>query len=118
MNSNEFVERALASARELQKSMGEAASKSAEQLQPVLEQQLKNAQELQATLSKHAQASSVIAQEQTKVAIGHLQEFIRIGGEAARASAVQAKEYAAQMAEESRKAAASVAEAMGRKPGD
>jgi hypothetical protein len=112
MNSNEMVERALAGARELQRSMGEAASKSAEQMKPVIEQSLRNATDLQATFGKHVQESSVIAQEHSKKALGHLQEFVRIGTEAAKASAAQARDYAAQMAEQSRKAADSFAEAM------
>lgn len=117
MNSNDLVDRALASARELQRAMGEAATKNVEQMKPLIEQSLANATALQATLTKHAQASGALAQEQSKVAMGHLQEFIRIGTEAAKASAAQAREYATQMAEQSRKAAESVAAAMG-KSGD
>jgi len=117
MNSNEMIERALSSARELHRSMGDAASKTADQMKPLIEQSLKNAQDLQATLAEHAQKSGTIAQEQSKVAMGHLQEFIRIGSEAAKASAAQARDYATQMAEQSRKAADSVAEAM-RKGGE
>lgn len=117
MNTNDVIERALASARELQRAMGDAASKSAEQMKPVIEQQLKTAQELQATLGKHVQESGAIAHEQSKRALGYLQEFIRIGSEAAKSSAAQARDYAAQMAEQSRKAADSFAEAM-RKGGE
>lgn len=118
MNSNEMIERALSSARELQRAMGDAATKNAEQMKPLIEQSLKNAAELQATLTKHAQESGSIAQEQSKRAMGYLQEFIRIGTEAAKASAAQTREYATQMAEQSRKAAESVAAAMGKKSGD
>ena len=112
MNSNEMIERALSSARELQRTMGDAASKTADQMKPLIEQSVKNAQDLQAAIADHAQKSGAIAQEHSKVAMGHLQEFIRIGSEAARASAEQARGYATQMAEQSRKAADSVAEAM------
>lgn len=112
MNTNDVIERALASARQLQRAMGDAASRSAEQMKPVIEQQLKTAQELQVTLGKHVQETSTIAQDQSKKAMGHLQEFIRIGTEAAKSSAAQARDYATQMAEQSRKAADSFAEAM------
>lgn len=119
MNTNELFDRALASARELQRNLGDAAAKGTEQMKPLLEQSLKNAQDLQATLSKHAQESGVIAQAHTERALGHLQEFIRIGGEAVRASSAQAREYATQMAEQSRQAAQSVADAMaGKRGGD
>jgi hypothetical protein len=117
MNSNDMIERALTSARELQRAMGDAASKNAEQMKPLIEQGLKNAQDLQATLAKHAQESGALAQEQSKVAMGHLQEVIRIGSEAAKATAAQARDYATQMAEQSRKAAESVADVM-RKGGE
>jgi uncharacterized protein with von Willebrand factor type A (vWA) domain len=112
MNSNEMVERALASARELQRAMGDALSKNVEQMKPVIEQALKNAQALQTTLTKHAQDAGVLNQEQAKQALGHLQEFVRIGSEAAKASVAQARDYASQMAEQSRKAAESFAEAI------
>ena len=118
MNSNEMIERALTSARELQRAMGDAASKNAEQMKPLIEQSVKNAQDLQVTLAKHVQESGAIAQEHSKVAMGHLQEFIRIGSEAARASATQARDYAAQMAEQSRKVTDSFVDAMGKKGGD
>jgi hypothetical protein len=117
MNSNEMIERALSSARELQRNMGDAASKTADQMKPLIEQSLKNAQDLQAALADHVQKSGAIAQEHSKVAMGHLQEFIRIGSEAATASAAQARDYATQMAEQSRKAADSVAEVIRQKGG-
>jgi len=101
---NEIMEKALAHAREMQRSMNEAMNKSAEQMKPFLSESLKNARELQSTLSKHATESSAIASQQAQTAIGHLNEFIKMGSDAMRESAEQTRATAEKMMEHSRKA--------------
>lgn len=117
-NNNDVVKRALEQARAMQKSIGEAVNKQHEAMKPLIEQSVKNAQDLQATLGKHAQESSAITQEQTQRAMGHLQNFMRIGADAMRSSAEQMRAHVQQMADQSKAAAESTAEAVGKKPDD
>jgi hypothetical protein len=103
MNFNERLEKALAQAREMQRTVGEAMLKANDQLQPMIAESVKQAAELQSTLAKHAAESGAIAQQQTKVAMEHVGEYIKVGSDALRQSAAQARESAQQMAEQSRK---------------
>jgi methyl-accepting chemotaxis protein len=112
MNFNDTFEKALAAARDLQQSVGDALSKAGDQLHPLLQDSVKQAQELQATLAKHASESGAIAQQQAQEAMGHLNEFIKTGSEAAKQTAEQARESAAKMAEQSRKVVESATAAM------
>ncbi len=118
MNNNEFVENALAQARDMQKNVAEALNRTAENMQPLLRESMENARVLQETLAKHAQESGSIAQEQTQKALVHLQEFMQIGAAAVTASAQQARTYAQQMMEQSKASAEAAREAMGKKPGE
>ncbi len=114
MNNNEIIDKALKNAREMQRSIGDAAAKQRENMAPLIEQSMKNAQELQATLSKHAQETTALSQEQTQRALGHLQNFMRIGAQAMHATAEQARAQVEQMMEQSKKAAESTAQAVGK----
>ena len=116
MNFNDTIEKALASARELQRTVGEAVSKANDQLQPLLQESVKHAQDLQATLRKHAAESGVIAQQQAQVAMGHLNEYIKTGSEAARQTADQARVAAVRMAEQSRRVVDAATAAMKQPP--
>jgi hypothetical protein len=118
MNFNDTIEKALASARELQRTVGEAVSKAGDQLQPLLQESVKHAQDLHATLSKHAAESGVIAQQQAEVAMGHLNEYIKTGSEAARQTADQARAAAVRMAEQSRRVVDAATAAMKQPPPD
>jgi len=118
MNNREMIESALKNAREMQRTIGDAVDKHRENLTPLIEQSMKSAQELQATSSKHAQETTSITQEQTQRALGHLQNFMRLGSDAMRASAEQARVHLKQMVDQSKKAAESTAEAVGKDPRD
>ncbi|MDQ6826200.1 MAG: hypothetical protein M3Z14_03245 [Candidatus Eremiobacteraeota bacterium] len=118
MDNNEIIEKALKNAREMQRSIGDAAAKQRENMTPLIEQSMKSAKELQATLTKHAQESAMISQEQTQRALGHLQNFMRIGTDAMRSSAEQARTHVQQMMDQSKKAAESTAEAVGKNARD
>ena len=112
--NNDFVDKALKQAREMQKNIGEAVNKHSESMEPLLKESMKNAQELQSTLTKHAQESATITQEQTQRALGHLQNFMRLGADAMRAQGEQARAQMQQMMDQSKKAAESTAEAVGK----
>ena len=118
MTSNEIVDRALKHAREMQKNIGEAMQKQSEAMTPLIQDSIKNAQELQSTLTKHAQESATMTQDQTQRALGHLQNFLRIGADAMRGSGEQVRAQVQQMVDQSKKAADSAAQAMGKKPDD
>ena len=107
MTWSENLERLLAQSRDLQRSLNEAANKTAEQIQPLVRESLKNAHELQDTLAKHASETGEIAAEQSKVAIGHLQEYIKIGSEAIQHTTEQTRAAAEKLADQSRKVAES-----------
>ncbi len=118
MNNREMIESALKSARDMQRTIGDAVDKHRENLTPLIEQSMNDAQELQATLSRHAKDAAVVSQEQAQRALGHLQTFMRIGAEALRGSAQQARAHVEQMMEQSKKAAESTAQAVGKNSKD
>lgn len=114
MNNREIIDNALKNAREMQRTIGDAVEKHRENLTPLIEQSMKSAQEVQTALNKHAKETASISQEQTQRALGHLQNFMRLGSEAMRASAEQARTHLQQMVDQSKKAAESTAEAVGK----
>lgn len=103
MSFNDTLQKALASARELQRTASEALSKANDQLHPMIQESLKHAADLQTTLSKHATETGAVAQQQTQAALGHLSDYMKMGSEALQKSAEQARGVAQQMAEQSRK---------------
>ena len=113
-----MVDRVLKHAREMQKNIGDALQKQSEAMTPLIKDSMKNAQEMQNTLTKHAQESAALTQEKTQRALGHLQNFMRIGTDAMRGSGEQVRAQVAQMMEQSKKAAESAAQAVGKKPDD
>jgi len=116
MNFNERLEKMLASARELQRTVGEAALKANDQLHPLIQESVKHAQELQATLGKHAAESGAVAQAQSQVAMQHLNEYIKVGSDALKQSVDQARTAAQKMAEQSKQIVDSAAAAMSKPP--
>ena len=117
MNFNDRFEKALAQARELQRTVGEALLKANDQLHPLVQESVKQAQDLQTTLSKHAAETGAIAQKQTQTAMEYLNQYIRTGSEALRQSAEQARGTVQQMAEQSRRVADAATNAMKQPPG-
>lgn len=118
MNNNEMVDKALAQARQMQRTMNEAMTRAGEHVAPLMEESLKNAKDLQNTLQEHASQSGAQAQQQAHVAIGHLQNFLKLGTEAVKASADQARTHADAMLQQQRKAIDAAMAAMGKKPED
>jgi uncharacterized protein YukE len=117
MNFNERLEKMLASARELQRTVGEAMLKANDQLHPLIQESVKHAQDLQATLGKHASETGAVAQQQTQAAMEHLNDYIKVGSDALKQSADQARDAAAKMAEQSKKIVESATAAMSKPPG-
>src|SRR5580704_10559536 len=114
MDTNDWMDRALEQARSIQKTIGDAAGKSAEQMKPLLEQSVQTAQELQATLSKHAVESAAIAHEHSQHAIAYLEQYMKLGREVARTSAQHAQELTKTMMEHGRAAVEQTMATVGR----
>ena len=110
-----FLDRALAQARELQKTVNEAATKAADQMKPLLKESIDNAQRMQQSLSEHAAETSKLAADQTRVMMEHLGTFVKMGSEVMRESADQTRATAEKMLEESRKIYEAALSAAGRK---
>jgi hypothetical protein len=124
---NEQIDKMLAQAKQLQHSMGEALSKTNDQLQPIIKEQLEAAQHLQETLSKHAgeaaqkaqpvikeqidNAQKLLTSDQAKAALGHVQSFIKTGSGALQESAEQTRVSVQKMVDQSKK----IVESMGKK---
>lgn len=104
MNPSDLTERIMAQARDLQNKVSQAASQSAEQMKPFIEQSMSTAGELQKTLAEHASKTAAINQEYTNRALGHVSELMKIGSEAMRANAEQARKMAQDMLDQARHA--------------
>ena len=104
MNPSDLTERIMSQARELQNKVSQAASQSAEQMKPFIEQSMNTAGELQKTLAEHASKSATLNQEYTNRALGHLSELMKLGSEAMRANAEQARLMAQDMVDHARRA--------------
>ncbi|MGH7714614.1 MAG: hypothetical protein ACREML_01335 [Vulcanimicrobiaceae bacterium] len=116
MNPSDLTERIMAQARDLQNKMSQAATQSAEQMKPLIEQSMNTAGELQKTLAEHASKSAAINQEYANRALGHLSELMKVGSEAMRANADQARAMAKDMVEQARRTYESTSAASGRDP--
>ena len=77
--NNDFVNRALESAKALQQTVAEAISKGTEQAKPLVADAVNRAQDLQKTLVDQAPQVADAAQAQLNLAQGHLATFITTG---------------------------------------
>jgi len=118
VNNNEIIDKALAQARQMQRTMNEAMTRAGEQMTPLLEESLKNARELQNTLQAHAAETSAVAQQQAHTAIDHLQRFLKVGTEVVKQSADQARAQTETLLQHQRNAIDSAMAALGKKPED
>lgn len=116
MSFNDTIQKALASAREMQRSAAEAVAKANDQMQPLIQESLRHAADLQSTLSKQAGERGAMAQQQAQVALDHLNTYMKMGSDALSQSADQARVVAQQMAEQSRKIVDSATAAMAKGP--
>ncbi|MGH7661041.1 MAG: hypothetical protein ACRENA_09045 [Vulcanimicrobiaceae bacterium] len=104
MNPSDLTERLMEQARDLQNKVSQAASQSAEQMRPYIEQSMTTAAALQKTLSEHATKSAELNKDYADRALGHLSELLRIGSEAMRANAEQTRRMAQSMVDEAQRA--------------
>jgi polyhydroxyalkanoate synthesis regulator protein len=80
-------------------------------MRPYLERSMATAGEMQKTLTEHAQKSAALNKEYADRALGHLSELLKIGSEAMRANADQAQQMAQKMAEQARRTYETTSEA-------
>ena len=118
--NNDFINKALESAKSLQQSVTEAVSKGAEQAKPIVADAVAKAQDLQKQIVEQAPHVGEAAQANLQSAQGHLTTFIAAAGEVLAKSVEGAQAGLAPLAENARQAvhtaAKSVSEATAPKP--
>jgi hypothetical protein len=118
--NNDFVNKALESAKSLQQSVTDAVSKGAEQAKPLVADAVAKAQDLQKQIVEQAPHVSEAAQTQLTNAQGHLTTFISTGKDVLAKSVEGAQAGLAPLADNARAvvhaAAKAVTEATAPKP--
>jgi hypothetical protein len=118
--NNDFLNKALDSAKSLQQSVADAVTKGAEQAKPIVAEAVAKAQELQKQIVEQAPGVSEAAQAQLQNAQGHLTTFISAGKDVLAKSVEGAAAGLAPLAENARaavhSAAKTVTEATAPKP--
>ncbi len=118
--NNDFVNKALDSAKSLQQSVSEAVAKGAEQARPVIAEAVAKAQVLQKSIAENAPQYGEAAQAQFQAAGGHLSTFVATGKDVLARGVGAAGSSLAPLAESARQAvhhaANAVSEATAPKP--
>lgn len=118
--NNDFVNKALESAKALQQTVADAVSKGAEQAKPLVADAVTKAQDLQRSIRENAPQYGDAAQAQFQVAQGHLSTFIAGGKDVLSKGVGSAQAGLAPLAESARQAvhqaAKAVSEATAPKP--
>jgi ABC-type transporter Mla subunit MlaD len=117
MNSD-LVTKALDQAKALQKTLGDAIAKGAEQAHPLIEDALTKANTLGETLTHSVADASEQAKPHLEGALTHLNGFISAGRDALAAGVAKAHEQLEPLAEQVRQTIDSTAAAMAKKPAD
>jgi ABC-type transporter Mla subunit MlaD len=114
--NDDLIAKALDQAKALQKTVGDAISKSAEQAQPLLNEAVARANVLKETLAHGAANATEQAKPHFEGALSHLNGFIALGKSALETSVAKAHEQLEPLAEQVRKTIESTTEARGKKP--
>jgi ABC-type transporter Mla subunit MlaD len=116
--NNDLIAKALDQAKALQKTVGDAISKSAEQAHPLLDEAVTRANTLRETLVRGAASATEGAKPHLDGALSHINRFIALGKSALETGVAKAHEQLGPLAEQVRKTIESTTEAMGKKPED
>ena len=100
---NDALQKALAQAREMQKSITAAASDAAEQMKPHVEKSIEDAKAMQATLGAHLSESGSTASKSAEGAMAQLGDFIKMGNDAMKESVQLTRETTLKMVDQSKK---------------
>jgi hypothetical protein len=101
----DFFNRAVEQARQLQQLALEAAQKSFDQAQPLIQESLTRALELQKTLIEQTPTLTAAAQEQANAAMQHAGVVIATGKTVLEAGTQQAQQHLSIFADQAKKAA-------------
>ena len=110
--NNDFVNKALESARALQQTVAEAVTKGTEQAKPLVADAVAKAQELQKTIVEQAPHYGEAAQGGWQTAQGHLTTFISTGKDVLAKGAAGAQASLTPLAENARQAVHQAAKAV------
>ena len=114
--NQDFVETALAQARELQAKLTEAMSKSGEGVKPHVDELLRQADVLRDTLIEHGRRSAEMTHEQTTQALDLLDHALQAGTHAMRAQTDSAHSLLDSFFEQAREAADRITKTFTPKP--
>ena len=116
--SNDFVSKALDQAKALQKTIGDAISKSTEQAHPLIDEAVDKANALKETLAHGVADATEQAKPHLEGALGHLNSFIAQGKSALETGVAKAHEQLEPLAEQLKKTIDSTTAAIGKKPAE
>jgi ABC-type transporter Mla subunit MlaD len=114
----DLVNKALDQAKSIQKTVGEAITKSAEQAQPLIGEAVAKANVLRETLVHTASSATEGAKPHLDGALGHLNTFIAQGKGALETTVAKAQDQLEPLAEHVRKTIEATTAAIGRKADD
>ncbi len=115
---NDLVAKALDQAKAIQKTVGDAISKSAEQAHPLLDEAVAKANVLKETLAHSAASATEGAKPHLEGALGHVNAFIAQGKSALGTGFAKAHEQLEPLAEQVKKTIESTTAAIAKKPAD
>jgi ABC-type transporter Mla subunit MlaD len=108
----DFLNKAIEQAKQLQQIAADALQQGQEQAKPLIADAVAKAHDLQKTIAEQAPQAGASVQQQLNSAMSHAGDFIATGKTVLEKSAEQAQPHLQNLAEQAKKAADSVVEAV------